>query len=201
MDLDLQLQHTELINKEKDKLSSTNKIHNFTTASLPSETISLLNKGTNYIPTTSTSSTSSIAHTVLSEVNTTLCSIIDKKNYQSQIKPSTSRRTSHCLKLYFSHSTPLTLLQQEQSRPNLNSHLIDYVHNTVSYTKEILQSHDLRSPSCITKFTIRYTKNHTTNTCIHIFHPINHNKFSLVSLKLRQYHTVDFQRLQTTTTL
>ena len=47
MNLDLQLQRTELINKEKAKLSSTNKIHNFTTTSLPPETISLLNKGTN----------------------------------------------------------------------------------------------------------------------------------------------------------
>jgi len=145
MDLDLQLQRTELINKEKDKLSSTNKIHNFTTASLPPETISLLNKGTNFIPTTSTSSTSSLARTVFSEVNTTLCSIIHKKNYQPQIKSSTSRRTSHRFKPYSSLSRPLTLLQQEQTRPNFNLHLIDYVHNTVSYAKEFLQPNNLRS--------------------------------------------------------
>ena len=48
MNLDLQLQCAELINKEKTKLSSTNKIHNFTTTSLPPETISLLNKGTQF---------------------------------------------------------------------------------------------------------------------------------------------------------
>ena len=164
MDLDLQLQHTELINKEKEKLSSTNKIHNFTTASLPSEIISLLNKGTNFIPTTSTSSTSSIAHSVLSEVNATLCTIINKKNYQSKIKSSTSRRTSHRFKPYFSHSRPLTLLQQEQSRPNFNLHLIDYFHNTVSYTKEILQSHNLRSivNSQLTNITPQ-TASHITN--------------------------------------
>ena len=72
MNLDLQLQCTELINKEKDKLSSTNKIHNFTTTSLPLETISLLNKGTNFIPTSSTSSTSSLTCTILFEVTTTL---------------------------------------------------------------------------------------------------------------------------------
>ena len=85
MNLELQLQRNELINKEKDKLSSTNKIHNFTTTSLPPETISLLNKGTNFIPTTSTStsSTSSLTRTILSEVNTTLCSIIHKRTIKS----------------------------------------------------------------------------------------------------------------------
>ena len=72
MGLDLQLQLTELIKKEKDKLSSTNKIHNVTTTSLPPETISLLNKSINFTPITSTSSTSSLARTVFSEVNTTL---------------------------------------------------------------------------------------------------------------------------------
>ena len=86
MNLDLQHQRSELINKEKDKLSSTDKIHNFTATSLPPETIS----GTNFIPITSTSSTSSLTRIILSEVNTTLCSIIHKKNYQPQIKPSTS---------------------------------------------------------------------------------------------------------------
>ena len=145
MDLDLRFQCVELINKEKDKLSSTNKIHNFTTMSLPPETIALLKKGTNFIPTTSSSSTSSLTHTVLSEVNTALCSIICKKNYQPKIKLSTSRRTSNRFKPFSSHSCPLALLQQEQTRPNFNLHLIDYVQNTVSYTKELLQSHNLRS--------------------------------------------------------
>ena len=145
MNLDLQLQRSELINKEKDKLSSTNKIHNFTTTSLPPETISLLNKGTNFIPTTSTSSTSSLTRTILSEVNTTLCSIIHKKNYQPQIKPSTSRRTLHHFKPYSTHSGPLTLLKQEQARPNFNLHLTDYVQNTVSYSKEIQQSFNIQS--------------------------------------------------------
>ena len=145
MNLDLQLQRTELINKEKNKLSSSNKIHNFTTTSLPPETISLLNKGTNFIPTTSTSSTSSLTRTILSEVNATLCSIIHKKNYQPRIKPSTSQRNSNRFKPYPAHSRPLTLLKQEQTRPNFNLHLIDYVHNTVSYSKETLQSFNLRS--------------------------------------------------------
>ena len=145
MNLDLQLQRSELINKEKDKLSSTNKIHNFTTTSLPPETISLLNKGTNFIPTTSTSSTSSLTRTILSEVNTTLCSIIHKKNYQPAIKPSTSRRNSNRFKPYSTHPRPLTLLKQEQTKPHFNLHLIDYVYNTVSYSKEILQSFNLRS--------------------------------------------------------
>ena len=127
MNLDLQLQRTELINKEKDKLSSTNKIYNFATTSLPPETISLLNKGTNFIPTTSTSSTSSLTHTTPSKVNTTLCSFIHKRNYQPQIKPSTSRRNSCRFKPYSTYSCPLTLLMQEQTKPNFNLHLIDYV--------------------------------------------------------------------------
>ena len=39
----------------------------------------------------------------------------------------------------------LTLLKQEQTRPNFNLHVIDYVRNTVSYSKEILESFNLRS--------------------------------------------------------
>ena len=72
IDLDLQLQRTELIKEKKGKLSSTNKVHNFTITSLPPKTISLLIKSTNFIPTTSTSSTSSLACNVFSKVNTTL---------------------------------------------------------------------------------------------------------------------------------
>ena len=124
MHLDLQIQRSELINRERNKLSSTNKIHNFTSLSLPPETILLLNKGTNFIPTTSTSSTWSIARTILSEVNTTLCTIIKKKNNQAKIKPSTSRRFSRRFKPCSSHPHPLPLLHQEQSRPNFNLHLI-----------------------------------------------------------------------------
>ena len=60
-------------------------------------------------------------------------------------KPSTSRRSSHRFKPYSSYSRPLTLLKQEQTRPNFNLHLIDYVQNTVSYSKEILESVNLRS--------------------------------------------------------
>ena len=38
--------------------------------------------------------------------------------------------------------TPLKLLQEEQTKPNFNHHVIDYVYNTVQYSKEYLQSHN-----------------------------------------------------------
>lgn len=140
MDMELQHQRNNLITLEKDKLSSTNKVHNFTAKSLPPDTTSLLNKGTNFIPTTSASNTSSLGCTILSEVNNALCSIISKKN-----TPSKSSKSSHRYKPYHSHSRPLKLLQQEQSRPNFNLYLIDYVQNTFSYTKEFLKPNLLRS--------------------------------------------------------
>ena len=57
METNLKLQRTTLIDNEQDKLHSTNKMHNFTTVSLPSDTIALLNKGTSFIATTTTPST------------------------------------------------------------------------------------------------------------------------------------------------
>ena len=65
---DIQQHRSNLINTEKEKLSSTNKIHNFTATSLPDDTIS----GTNFIPTTSTPHISSLGHTIHSEVNSAL---------------------------------------------------------------------------------------------------------------------------------
>ena len=41
--------------------------------------------------------------------------------------------------------TRSTATRTNRTRPNFNLQLIDFVQNTVSYTKEILQSHNLRS--------------------------------------------------------
>ena len=35
---------------------------------------------------------------------------------------------------------PMKLLQEEQSKPTFNLHIIDYVHNTISHTKQFLQT-------------------------------------------------------------
>ena len=134
----LKSQHTTLFESAKIKLSSSNKIHNCTTKSLPPDAISLFNKGTNFIPTTATTSISSLQETVTSKVNTALCSLIRKKNY------TTSPESNHLpfpslQQTALSTSFTTNLVHQEQSRPHFNLHLIDYVHNTVSFTKEFLQ--------------------------------------------------------------
>ena len=50
MELNLKSQRATFTESEKIKLSSSNKVHNFTSESLPPDAISLLNKGTNFIP-------------------------------------------------------------------------------------------------------------------------------------------------------
>ena len=135
----LKSQHTALFESAKIKLSSSNKTHNYTTKSLPPDTISLLNKGTNFIPTTATTRISSPQETVTSEVNTCLCSLIHKKNYTTRVKASNTTKSFRRFHPYNKQLDPLPLLHQEQSRPYFNLHLIDYVDNTVSFTKEFLQ--------------------------------------------------------------
>ena len=61
---------------------------------------------------------------------------------------SSSSKTSKSLLRFHPYGKqihPLPLLHQEQSRPHFNLHLIDYAHNTVSFTKEFLQPAKLRS--------------------------------------------------------
>ena len=131
----LNSQHTALFESAKIKLSSSNKIHNCTTKSLPPDAISLFNKGTNFIPTTATTSISSLQETVTSKVNTARRTIPPESNHQT---PQTSLRRFHP---YNKQLHPLPLPHQQQSRPDhFNLHLIDYVDNTVSFTKEFLQS-------------------------------------------------------------
>ena len=57
----------------------------------------------------------------------------------TRIKSSNTTKSLHCFHHYNKQLHPLPLLHQEQSRPYFNLHLIDYVDNTVSFTKEFLQ--------------------------------------------------------------
>ena len=139
MEQNLKSQRASFTESEKIKLFSSNKVHNFTSTSLPPDAISLLNKGTNFIPTTTTSSISSLQKTIESEVNAALCSLIRKKNHTTKLNSSKTSKSLLRFHPYRKQMHPLPLLQQEQSRPHFNLHLIDYVHNTVSFTKEFLQ--------------------------------------------------------------
>ena len=98
-----------------------------------------LTKELTSIPITATTSISSLLETVTSKVNTALCSIIRKKNYTTRVKSSNTTKSLRHFHPYNKQLHPLPLLHQEQSRPYFNLHLIDYVDNTVSFTKEFLQ--------------------------------------------------------------
>ena len=63
----------------------------------------------------------------------------------TRIKSSNTTKSLHCFHHYNKQLHPLPLLHQEQSRPYFNLHLIDYVDNTVSFTKEFLQPAKYRS--------------------------------------------------------
>ena len=136
------LERQTIITNEELKFKSSNKIHNFTCHTPPEDLISLLNKGTNFIPTTETPQTSSLYHTIHSEVNAALCNLIRKKPSSYKAKPSQATRSLHRFKPY-SKQHPRKLLQEEQSRPNFNLHIIDYVHNTISHTQQFLQTTNL----------------------------------------------------------
>ena len=138
-------QRATFTESEKIKLSSSNKVHNFTSIPLPPDAISLLNKGTNFIPTTTTPSIASLQKTMEFEVNAALCSLIRKKNYITKLKASKTSKSLLHFHPYRKQTHPLPLLHQEQSRPHFNLYLIDYVHNTVSLTREFLQPAKLRS--------------------------------------------------------
>ena len=57
----------------------------------------------------------------------------------TRIKSSNTTKSLHCFHHYNKQLHPLPLLHREQSRPYFNLHLIDYIDNTVSFTKEFLQ--------------------------------------------------------------
>ena len=146
MEQNLRPQRATFTESEKIKLSSSNKVHKFTSISLPPDAISLINKGTNFIPTTTTTpSIASLQKTIESEVNAALRSLIRKENHITKLKSSNTSKSLLCFHPYRKQTHLLPLLHQEQSRPHFNLHLIDYVHYTVSFTGEFLQPAKFRS--------------------------------------------------------
>jgi hypothetical protein len=119
--------------QEQIKLKSSNKIHNFTNLQLPKDITDVLNKGTNFIPTATNLNPTNLKSSIRSEVNTALNNIITKHPCNLKMKNSKPakifKRTHPCRRKI----NPTTLLQQEQSRPNFNFNLIEYVHETHSY--------------------------------------------------------------------
>jgi hypothetical protein len=123
---------------------STNKIHNFTSTHLPQDTIDLLNKGTNFIPTPSNLDPTHLYDRISTEVNDALIKLINKPHGQSFI--STNNKQTHYKSkknITYTKKSPTTLLKEEQSKPNFNYNLIEYIHNTSAYTKQYLQNTDL----------------------------------------------------------
>ena len=125
--------------QEQINLSSTSKIHNFTSTHLLQDTIDLLNKGTNFIPTPSNLDPTHIYTTISTEVNDALIKLINKPHGQSFISAN-NKQTHYKSKknITYKKKSPTTLLKEEQSKPNFNYNLIDYIHNTSAYTKTIL---------------------------------------------------------------
>ena len=146
MELNLKSQRATFTESEKIKLSSSNKVHNFTSESLSPDAISLLNKGTNFIPTNTTPSISSLQNTVESEVNAALCSLIRKKNHTTKLKSSKTSKSLHC----FTASRTITTSLQPSTM---------FIILFFFFTKEFLQPAKLR---CIIYPNLCNTYPHTT---------------------------------------
>ena len=142
LEQETKLTRQDKLQSEKERLVSTDKIHNFTNLNLPNDFTNLLNKGTNYIPTSEHFTTSSIKETVTSEVNSALCQLIKRGNSNNLKMKSKRTNTRH---KPYTKQNPIKLLKVQQSQPNFNLHLIDYVLNTTSYTKIYLQSNTLQT--------------------------------------------------------
>ena len=130
---------------EKEKLSSTNKIHNFTNINLPPNLIKLLNKGTNFIPTTDNINIPIIKKTISSEVNSALYKIISKGTSTQTTNQPIKKKTSSFDRRHhpYPKKNPIKLLQEKQTKPHFNLHIIDYIHNTTFYSKQYLHSTNL----------------------------------------------------------
>ena len=148
MEQNLKSQRATITESEKIKLSSPNKVHNFTSTSLPPDAISLLNKGTNFIPTTTTPSISSLQKTIESEVNAALCSLIRKKNHTTKLNSSKTSKSllrfhpyrflycnknNHGLTSTFTSSTMLTILSLSlKNFCNLLNYVLLFILNYVT---------------------------------------------------------------------
>ena len=165
------------LSAEKEKLSSIDKIHNFTNINLSPDLTELLNKGTNFIPTTDSTTIPNIKKTISTEVNSALNNLIYKgTNPLKATNQSTRKKTTSFYRRYrpYANRNPVKLLQEEQTKPYFNVHIIDYVHNTFSYSKQYLQStthlHNLFNPQ------------HLNITQSHASHIHNFNKHNDIIL-------------------
>ena len=133
---DLKTTRQHLLEIEKSKLASSNKIHNFTNYSPPPDLTKLLDKGTNFIPTDSSALNSNLHKQIQTEVNDALCSVI-RKHCHSSLKTKTTK--SHKRYKPYPSKPALQVLRENQTKPNFNIHIIDYIHNTTAYTKHFFQ--------------------------------------------------------------
>lgn len=162
---------------EKEKLTSNNKIHNFTDINLPPYLIELLNKVTNFIPTTENINIPTIKKTISSEVTSALCKIINKGTSYQAVNQPVRRKTSNVNTSYhpYTKKNPIKLLQEKQTKPHFNLHIIDYVYNTTSYmySKQYLQSTNFQN--LFNPQHLNITQSHTT----HIHNLNTHNDIIL----------------------
>ena len=161
LEIENSLTQTSLLLAEKEKLTSSNKIHNFTDVNLPPDLLELLNKGTNFIPTTDNINIPAIRKTISSEVISTLCKVINQGTFNRPLYRPSKRKTSYKRNKPYSTRNPIKLLQEQQSKPHFNLHIIDYVDNTTSYSTHYLQSanlHKLFKPQHL-----NITQSHTTH--------------------------------------
>ena len=128
LDIENNLTRKSQLQAEKEKLSSTNKIHNFTNITLQPNLIELLNKGTNFIPTADNINIPIIKKTISSEVNSALNKIIDKgTSTQTTNQPTCiKKKTSSFARRHhpYPKKNPVKLLQERQTKPHFNLHLM-----------------------------------------------------------------------------
>lgn len=161
---------------EEEKLTSPNEIHDFTDINLPPNLIELLNKGTKFIPTTDNINILTIKETIS---NSTLSKVINKGNssYQATTQPSNINHRYHP----YTKKNPVKLLQEKQTTPHFNLHIIDHIHNTASYSKQYLQTANFQN---------LFNPQHLNITQSLTSHIHNLNKHNYNPYKDRQKHEI-----------
>lgn len=103
-----------------------------------------MNKGTNFIPTTESINIPNIKKTISSEVNSALCQSVNKGTYQTINQPARKKSSNFNHRHHpYPKKNPIKLIQEKQTKPHFNLHIIDYIHNTTSYSNQYLQSKNL----------------------------------------------------------
>ena len=139
---------------EKEKLTSTNKIHNFTDINFPLDLIELLNKGSNFIPTTDNINTPKIKKTIFSETTPPSPKLSTKEPAHTKPRTNLSERKLQTLTIdtiltpkrirssYFKKNKPnliliyilsimfITLLVTPNNTYNLQTSKTFSIHNT-----------------------------------------------------------------------